>query len=201
MDYWSYALFWILSNYKLEIKHSCIFQVWTQRYVLSSYIQKNIFQWTKRLIETRVVSCSKESIQQNLNDPWTKSSDIISQRRLTPAYKSSFLWSNRKLTVYLWTWMRKKNTEVWQRLKICLALNTRWTSGLIWPAIHFWYACISTPLRQARPRFGDFSYILKYYIHDILWINLFLFFRYILQLTLEAQRVKITREHKNPYIY
>ena len=28
-----------------------------------------------------------------------------------------------------------------------------------------------------------------------------LFFRYILHLTLEAQRVKKTLEHKNPYIY
>ena len=28
-----------------------------------------------------------------------------------------------------------------------------------------------------------------------------LFFRNILQFTLEAQRVKITREHKNSYIY
>ena len=79
--------------------------------------------------------------------------------------------------------------------------NTRWTSGLIRPAIHSWYACISTTLRQARPRFGDFSDILKFYIHDNLWIKKNLFFRYILQLTLEAQRVKITREHKNSYIY
>ena len=50
-------------------------------------------------------------------------------------------------------------------------LITRWTSGLIWPALHFWYACISTTLRQARPRLADFSYILKYYIHTNLWIK------------------------------
>ena len=52
---------------------------------------------------------------------------------------------------------------------------TRWTSGLIWPAIHFWYACISTTLRQARPKFGDFSFILNNYIHYNLWIKKIIF--------------------------